>query len=88
MKNIKKTVSLGLIGAVLGFAAVGAMANPYQHLRHIDHRENHVVRHDTRAIQHAYDNGNYHRAHRLTRQMNHKVHQLNHQRRRVINHNF
>jgi isoaspartyl peptidase/L-asparaginase-like protein (Ntn-hydrolase superfamily) len=88
MKNIKKTVTLGLITLGLGFAAAGAMANPVQHLRHIDHRENQVVRHDTHAIQRAYNHGNYHRAHRLAHQMDNKVHQLNHERHRVIKHHF
>jgi isoaspartyl peptidase/L-asparaginase-like protein (Ntn-hydrolase superfamily) len=88
MKNIKKSIILAISAVTLGVAAVGAMANPYQHVRHIDHRENRVIANHSQAINRAYRHGNYHRAHMLTRQMNHRISHLDHERNRVIRHHF
>jgi len=88
MKKVAKTIILAISTLGMAVAATGVMAGPYQHLRHIDHRENQVIRHGSHAIKRAYNKGQYHRAHRLTRQMNQRVSRLDHKRNRVINHRF
>ena len=87
-KSVKKVALTVATALTLLGIAMGASASPASHLRHINHRESRIVRHDTRQMMRAYRHGNKQRAAFLAKRMDRRVNHLNHARREVIRKHF